>query len=585
MSKIHEAMWPVGQTRSADPGDPLAQLLACAAEERDLLRAEIRACQEQLGVLATRLNGSPPIDVRTIDDLACRVAQIEGQHERLAPALGQFSDQALQQLDEEIRRRAAAAVAEQLEAIGAQQQRHHERIDRAAKDLAAAVQDLYSRAEDLGHQTEQARETAQADVASVRQQLAEALHDRDERLGQLAHGVRTAQSEEQLVLAELRQQMAAMEMLHTSSRTELRKLVESANDRAGDACRRLDALSGGLQSQDALLGRILTAQAELKALVQRAEKRLRELAIETVQGGDEQAQRLEALGAALESLRARFADAEVAGRDAAQRWQEELEPLRAAVAESTAAVAAANTRHNEEVRARLDAVDQRLTGAADEQRRLQQWWEAQLAEQCQALRSLSAEAMRAASMYRNESQAGQRELVTRLEAAGEAQAEADRRLRALSGAVQSALTRQVQSAEDIDALRAQVTPLANSQAQLQELADEVGRVRAATDEATRRVGTIDGALGASLAVLRQQIVALQAEEASLHDSAQASLATQQQLTADLDALRAQVASLADAQAQLQQLADGVGRAQVTAEQAARRIAAIDGALAAVYKPT
>ncbi len=527
------------------------------------------------------LGGAPALDAlrRELDAelAAMRAAQQDSvQHtQRLFADASAMATHVGQRVDELL------ALNSKLEALGAQQQRTHERIERAAKDLAAAVQDLYSRTDDLGHESEQARDSIQADVASVRQQLGEALHDRDDRLAQLAQGVRTAQSEQQLVLAELRQQMAAMELLSTSSRSELRELVESAAERTGEALRRLESVNSGLQNHDALLGRIQTAQAELKALVQRSEKRGRELAGETSRSVDEQAQRSEALGAALESLRTRLADAEAAGRGAAQRWQEELDHLLAAVAESNAALAATNSGRLEEVRTRLDAVHERLAGADDAQQALQLRWAEQLAEQHHALSSQSAETLRVTEAYRSESQAGQRDLRAQLDAVGAAQAEIDRRLRVGLDTVETSLAAQQESvAGAIDTLRVQVASLVESQPQLQEFADGVARAQATADEALSRVAAVDGLRAASLAALRQQMAALHADRVSLRDAVQASLAAQQQASGDIDALRAQVAPLVESPAQLQELADGVRRAQASADDAARRVAAIDGALAA-----
>src|SRR5579862_5899728 len=535
MSKIYDALKHAERERSVDQGDALAQVMAQAAAERDVLRAEMRACQEQVAALAARIHA-------TLND--------------------------------------AGPMGEKVEALGAQQQRHQERIDRAAKDQAAAVQDLYSRIDDLSRDSEQTRSIGQADVASVRQQLVDALRDVDDRLTQLAHGGRTAHNEQQLVLAELRQQMAAMEVLQTGSRTELRELVESANERAGDASRRLDTLSGALLNHDALLGRMQTAQAELKTLLQRSEKRAREIATEAVQRIDEQAQHAERLGAGLESLSVRFADAEVAARGTAQRWQEDVDRLCTAVSESAAAVGAANTEGIEAVAARVDTVHQRLARVDEERRGLRERSEQQHAEQRQGLASLSAELARVADVSRGESQAAQRELATRIDGLGEAQSETDRRLRVTSDTLHAGLAAQRQSAEQLEALRAQLAPMAETQARLQTLVEGIDHAQATADEALSRVAAIDHLRAASLAALRQEMAALQADKTSLRDAVQASLTAQPQITAEIDALRAEVAPLAKSQAQLHEVADGVRRVQVTADDAARRLGILDAALGA-----
>ena len=226
----------------------------------------------------------------------------------------------------------------------------------------------------------------------------------------------------------------------------------------------------------------------------------------------------------------------------------------------------------------LDSVRERLAAADDEHRRLQQRWEEQLAEQRHVLSSLSAEATRIVQGSVDESQTAQRGLLARLAVVEQAQSESDVRLHGICDALQSSRVGRTHSDDEVEALRAQVALLVEAQGRQQELVEGIERARASADDAVRRVLAIDDAQTSSVTVLRQQMETLRAESARLLetvDSVQASLAGPLRSAGEIETLRAQVASLVEAQSRHQQLVDGVSRAQASADEMARRVTAID----------
>jgi hypothetical protein len=95
-----------------------------------------------------------------------------------------------------------------------------------------------------------------------------------------------------------------------------------------------------------------------------------------------------------------------------------------------------------------------------------------------------------------------------------------------------------------------------TQARQDELADAVNRAQSAADEAERRIAASEKAQSSSLATLRQQLDALQAETGGWRVAdvaAQSALARHDQTAGEIEALRIKLARVADAQQRQRQL--------------------------------
>jgi chromosome segregation ATPase len=145
-------------------------------------------------------------------------------------------------------------------------------------------------------------------------------------------------------------------------------------------------------------------------------------------------------------------------------------------------------------------------------------------------------------------------------------------------AVQASVSGQLDSAAEIEELRAQLAPLADVQARQQELVDVVGRVAAAADDAAGRIVATETAQQAAVEAVRQQLAAAQADRDSLRGvlaTMQSDLARAIGSDGELGALWQSVAPLVEAHARRQEFVSALSRAQDAAADALRRVAAIE----------
>jgi len=123
-------------------------------------------------------------------------------------------------------------------------------------------------------------------------------------------------------------------------------------------------------------------------------------------------------------------------------------------------------------------------------------------------------------------------------------------------AMQSSLAEQLELAAVIEALHTQMASLVEAQARQNEFATSVSRAQGAADAAERRVAANEEALSSTLAPLRQQVDALQAESGTWREvdaAVQSARARQDETSAEIDALRTKLTRMMEAQRRQQQL--------------------------------
>lgn len=548
LSKTYEALIKAERLRAAQDPAALARRVARAAEEGETVRAELRVCQEQLAALITRVDTAAAIDPAAIDDLRGQVAQLAAKQERLAAEPRQLLEAAVHLLKDEFGRQWAQ---------------------------------LQSQSDQVAGRLEEVQEGVVPTLEAIRNELDEVQR----RAGEL----------------ESRRQ------------TEKQSLDE-----------KLEHLNGAL------------ARAVLSTEEQQREQRnlLQEVAALRAAQQDSlrQVQRLGGLSEVLESVSERLANVEATRRSDADRLQAEVRSLQKGVellrverSEADATAAALSSAQVETLRADLEALGERQAAADEEHRQLRQHLEEQLEHQ---RLEVAAKTMRTVQDSVEASQAAQQGLVDRLTVIADAQSRSDRRLHDLLRALEPLQTGQTQSAGEIEALSARVAALAEAQPRQQELAEDLRRAQASAEDAQRRITEIDGAQASHAETLRRQMEELRksllekvtsvqqlAEAAPRGRPATGKAATRratggddlspkvemlgQQVeelrgsvlkkvgsleealagplrsAAEIKELRAQVAALAEVQARQRQLVESVERTQASAEEATRRIAAID----------
>jgi DNA repair exonuclease SbcCD ATPase subunit len=515
---------------------------------------------------------------------------------------------------------------------------------RAAQDPAALARRVARAAEE--------GETLRAELRICQQQLADLTSKVDAAtvdpaaIGELGREVARLAAQQERLAAEPRRLLEAA--MHQFKEELDRRWagLQGQSDQVADLARRLDEVREGIvpaletvrgeidelqqqgdelqrtgqterQTLAAELERLRQAMARVMLAADDQQREQRGLSQDLAQvrdaqqGSQRQAQSLAALSELVESVSERLAALEANHRvDAArsqadaQSLKTEVDRLRGVLVES--ASAAVDPAHVETLRADLDALRERLAVADDDDRRLQERW--------------------------NEQLAAQRGLAAQLAVIEEAQERTDRRLHDVLGTLESVSTGQTQSVGQIDALGEKVAALAEAETRQQQLVEDVRRARATADEAEKHVARLDAAqasneetlrlrmdklredllkelssvqqlakttlrgrpagekegrrraasddeLSSSMETLRQQTELLRTTLLENVSSMQSSLADGLRPVGEIAELRSQLSALTEVQAQQRQLAEQVERAQARAEEAARQIEAIDQAQA------
>ncbi|HYD49419.1 MAG TPA: hypothetical protein VEB21_13780 [Terriglobales bacterium] len=564
MSKTYEALVKAEQLRAAQDPAALARRVARTAEEGETLRAELRVSQEQLAALIERVDTAAGAD----DELRRQLARLAAQQEQLASEPRQLIDTAIQQLREEFHRRwvELQSEADQTARLARLEQAHQD-VFPALEGIRGEIEELQRRADELhrSHQTE--RQTLGATLASLQQAttgatslLEEQQRERQRLQAELAT-LRAAQQEGgggAQHLAALGGSIESLSQRLEHTETLRRADAERLQSEVRTLQQALDTLRSALAETDtsaaAKAGMVESLRADIDALREqlagldrsdrRPEPRNGEaltqqepgappVAAEAVQAVQESVDSLQVTQRAL--LERLVATEEIQSRSdrRVQDMLGTLEPLRAEQARSSGAI--------DELRSQLAAV----VDSQNRQQRLEQEVQgAQAAAEEAGRRAAAIDAAHAASLALL-----QRRMV---------EIQTDRgTLRDELGAVQSALTEQLrQVTAGIEAIRTQLKPLREARARQDEIAAGVRRAQGAADEAARRIAANEEAHSSALAALHQKIDTLHADSAAWRDVAatvDSVLARQQGSAGEIDAVRAQLARIIEAQRRQQQL--------------------------------
>jgi chromosome segregation ATPase len=542
LSKTYEALIKAEQLRAAQDPAALARRVARATEEGEALRAEFRACQEQLAALVERVDAADTIDPATIDDLGRQVARLAAQQERLAAEPRQLVEAAVQQFKEELDRRWAGVQSQSDQATGLSL-----RLEEAQAGLRESVASVSDRVEHAETIRGADADRVQADVQRLRESL-ELLRTSLAESERTSAAVNSAQVETlRADLDALRQRLAAADDEH---RQRQRLGEEKLDRRLQDMLGKLESLLTGqthsASEMDALRARV--------AALADAQVRQQHLA-EDVRRAQASAENAQSLITAIDGAQA----------SNAEMFRRQMEELRRNLLEN------------------VDSVQASLAGPLKSVGEV-----AELRAQVGALAEVQARQQQLAEEVRR-AQAGAEEAQSRLTAIDGAQASNAETLRQQIEELRGSLLEKVSSVQaslagptgEIEELRAQVGALAEVQAQQQrQLAESVARAQASAEEAQSRITAIDGAQASNAEASHGQMEKLRRslleKVSSLRfelDAAQSSLAEQSALAAGVEALRTQMAPLVEAQARQSELEDLVSGARSAADEVGRRIAA------------
>ena len=487
MSKTYEALIKAEQLRAAQDPAALARRVARATEEGEALRAEFRACQEQLAALVERVDAADTIDPATIDDLGCQVARLAARQERLAAEPHQLLEAAVQQFKEEFDRRWAGLQSQSDQVAGLSL-----RLEQAQAGLRESVESVSARLEHAETIRGADADRLQADVQRLQEGL-ELFRTALAESERTSAAVTSAQVETlRADLDALRERLAALDDEHRQLR---RRGEEQLDHRLHDMLGKLDSLLTG-QTQSA---------GEMDAL------RAKVAALADAQAGQQHlAENVRRAQASAENAQSRITAIDGAQASNAEASHRQMEKLRTSLLEKVSSL-----------RLEVDAVQSSLAE------------QSALAAGVEALRTQMAPLV--------ESQARQSELEDLVSGAQSAADEVGRRIAAheeaqgstlaalrqqieafkvesgawrdIDAAAQSALTRHEDTAGEIDELRTQLTRIMEAQQRQQQLFEDLLVAPANDDDPRPRDAAFKGS--ADLANLRRQVVALQANSLNL----------------------------------------------------------------------
>lgn len=378
-----------------------------------------------------------------------------------------------------------------------------------------------------------------AAVADVRQQLADFQMNIRTALDGLHHEIATLRQlgderhrEEQPLRERLPAQMDTLRV--ELARAHETIAAEMANRRA---------------LQDHVQGHVEEQQRTLSSLSTQMARRLQETSEES--------------SAMLRRLGERIAAAEATAAQERHANELRLEDLVATLRSSSETQQAQWSEQLDGMRAELAAlVESRQHPSADLLERIADS-KAKAEEAAQRAEAIAAVHASSSAAFREHLEGLQQQQTQLIEAVGSLRAHGPEALRLASG---------------LEALRQTLAVLQEEQTRQQEAAAILGRDQAALSTLAQRVTVIEQESVADVARLRQQVAESQADQRALHDAIERlpTALTQGLASAeDVNSLRAQVTSVAEAQVQQQDLANRVASAHIAIDEAVRRVAAIE----------
>jgi len=617
LSKTYEALIKAEKLRAAQDPAALARRVARATEEGEILRAELRVCQQQLADLNNKVDATT-VDPAALDELGRRVARLAVQQEQLAAEPRRLLETAIHQFKEELDRRWAGLQIQSDQVADLSRRLHEVRegVVPVVETIRGELDELQRQGAELQRTGRTERQTLATELELLRQTMARTMLAADEQhreqrsLSQELAAVRDAQQEglrqvQRLaslseIIDSVSQRLANVEANHRVAADRSQADVQSLKEG-------VDRLRGALvESASAAVdpAQVGTLRADLDALRERSavaddeHRRLQER-------WDEQL-------AAQRGLVARLAVIEEAQERSDRRLREvlgTLEPLLTgqeqsagqvdALSEKVAALAEAKTRQRQLIedvrraRASADAAEQHIAridaaqaSNAETLRRQMEKLREDLLENVSSVQKLAKAAQRsrpAGEKAGRRRAASDDELPPKVETLRQQMEQLRTNLLENVSSMQTSLAEGKRSVGEIAELRAQLGALAEVQGQQQQLAERVERAQARAEEAARQIAAIEQAQAPTQETLRRQIEELHGILTEKMSSVEALLSGPLQSVNEIGELRAQVAALADVQKRQQELAQHVELAQTRAEEAARRIAAIDQAQASKDK--
>ena len=568
LSKTYDALIKAERLRAAHDPAALEREVARAAEEGETLREGLRVCQEEIEALIKRVDTAAAVAPAAIDDLGHQIAELVSTQERLADEPRQQLDAAIHQLKEEFGSRWAELQRTQQ----TERQTFAAELEQLSEAIARSIQSVDEEQRERQHLLEELStvQAAQKDVRRQVQQLAGLSESVEAVCGRLDAVEAIPSVDAERLQTDLQRLQTDLQRLQEGIDSQRAALVASA---AAAPAAQIESLRGDLDALGtsvAALAETHTRQQQLEDDVRRAQASAEEARkhIAAVEG--EQTSSAETLHQQIEKLREDLLKKVNAVEKLAETAQPD--PASDQGASQKAEGSDAISEEIETLRWQMEELRQSLTENVSSV-------QASLAGPLQAMDEI--EGLRTQMGALDGVQARQQELAESVAMALANAAEAAHLTSSIEAAQASreeAFRDQIGELRQSLAEKVSFAALAEVRTQQHRFAEGVNRKQVSAQEAAQRASATDEEHASSLVLLQQQIAELQTTRETLGDElgdVQSSLAQQLGLGADIDALRTQMAPLVEAHAKRDELISAVSQARSGADEAARRIVAIE----------